>query len=69
VSLPSDRLAVIDEVAHYLNTTNSALYSQRHRGENPGALAIRVGRRLVWRPADIEAWLARKQRPVVGPPS
>lgn len=54
-----DRLLTVEEVAEVLRTTPSALYSSRHRGEAPGALAVRVGRRLLWRPTDLEAWLDR----------
>lgn len=41
--------------------TRSALYTQRHRGQAPGALAVRVGRRLVWRRRDIEQWWEAEQ--------
>ena len=57
MSLPRDRLATVDEVAHYLNLTPAALYPGRYRGEAPGSLAIKVGRRLAWRAADLDAWL------------
>ncbi len=46
----------IEEVADLLRTTRTALYSQRHRSEEPGSLAIKVGRRLVWRRTDLDAW-------------
>lgn len=52
-----DRLLTIEEVADLLRTTPTALYSSRHRREAPGALAVRVGKRLLWRPSDLEAWL------------
>lgn len=37
-------LLTLKEAADYLRLTPSALYTQRHRGEKPGALGIRVGR-------------------------
>lgn len=54
--MPRENL-VVEEAAEYLRTTRGALYAQRCRGENPGALAIKVGRRLLWRVADLEDWL------------
>lgn len=50
----------IDETAEYLRLSPTALYSQRHRGEAPGALLVKVGRRLVARQADLDAWLDSK---------
>ena len=50
-------LLTLNEVADYLRLTPSALYTQRHRGEKPGALGIRVGRKILYRPSDINAFL------------
>lgn len=52
-----ERFLTVEEVADLLRTTPSALYSSRHRSEAPGALAVQVGRRLLWRPSDLEMWL------------
>jgi predicted DNA-binding transcriptional regulator AlpA len=52
-----ERLLTVEEVAELLRTTRSALYSSRHRKEAPGFLGIKVGRRLLWRPSDLEHWL------------
>lgn len=52
-----ERLLTVEEVAELLRTTRSAIYSSRHRQEAPGSLAVRVGRRLLWRPRDLEKWL------------
>lgn len=46
----------IAQVAVLLGTSPSALYAQRHRGEAPGALAVKVGRKLTWRRSDLDAW-------------
>lgn len=45
------------EAAEYLRLTPGALYNQRYRGEKPGALGIRVGRKIVFRPSDIDQFL------------
>lgn len=46
----------IDKVARRYSSSANALYSQRHRGSNPGALAVRVGKKLLWRESDLETW-------------
>ena len=50
-------LLTLQEAADYLRLTPSALYTQRHRGEKPGALGIRVGRKILYRPSDITRFL------------
>ena len=46
----------IEQVAKRYHSSPTAIYSQRHRGEAPGALAIKVGKRLLWKLEDLEAW-------------
>jgi hypothetical protein len=46
----------IDEVAERFRTSPGALYTQRHRGESPGALAVKVGSKLLWNVEDLEQW-------------
>lgn len=64
---PSERarilqpLLTVKEVADYLRVTPSALYVQRHRGEEPGALGIRVGKRILYRPADLDRFLNERR--------
>ncbi len=53
-------LLTVQEVAEYLRLTPSALYTQRHRGEKPGVLGIRVGRKLLFRPSDIDQFLVER---------
>ena len=55
-------LLTIPEAAEYLRLTPGALYTQRHRNEGPGALAIKVGKKLVFRPEDIEEYLDEQAR-------
>jgi hypothetical protein len=45
------------KAADYLRLTPAALYTQRHRGHKPGALGIRVGRKILYRPSDINRYL------------
>lgn len=52
-----DGLLTVTEAADYLRLTPSALYSQRYRSENPGALGIRVGRKIIYRKTDIDNYL------------
>lgn len=56
----SEPLLTLREVADYLRLTPSALYTQRHRGEKPGALGIRVGRKILYRPSDIDRFLEER---------
>lgn len=64
---PSERahllqpLLTVKEVAEYFRLTPSALYVQRHRGEEPGALGIRVGKRILYRPSDIDRFLNERR--------
>lgn len=49
------------EVAEQYRLSVSALYTQRHRRENPGILGVKVGRKLLWRRSDLDAWFDREQ--------
>lgn len=53
-------LLTIKEAADYLRLTPSALYTQRHRGEAPGVLGIRIGRRILYRSSDINRFLDQR---------
>ncbi|CAI7979451.1 hypothetical protein FRAHR75_620017 [Frankia sp. Hr75.2] len=50
-------LMTVDEVAEYLRTTPTALYTMRHRGEGPPA--VKVGRKLLYARSDLDAYLGR----------
>jgi hypothetical protein len=56
-----ERLLTIEETAEYLRLTPGALYTQRYRREKPGALGVRIGRRILYRPSDIDRFLNEKQ--------
>ena len=65
----SKRLLTLKEAADYLRLTPGALYSQRYRGEKPGSLGIRVGKKLLYRPSDIDQFLNEKlAESFAGPP-
>jgi hypothetical protein len=57
--MPTELLTV-HEVAEQLRSTPNALYSQRHEGVAPGSLGFLVGRKLLWRQADLDRWLDSK---------
>lgn len=52
------RRLTIEELAERLRTTPTAIYCLRYRGEGPPA--VRVGRRLLFDPVEVEEWLAAK---------
>ncbi|MGF1617715.1 MAG: helix-turn-helix domain-containing protein [Acidimicrobiia bacterium] len=52
-----EHLLTLEETAEYLRLTPGALYTQRYRREKPGVLGIRVGRRVLFRPSDIDRFL------------
>lgn len=52
----------IDQLVVLVGRTPSAVYSERYRGQGLGSLGVRVGRRLVWRRSDIEAWFDEQLR-------
>lgn len=53
----SHALLTVHEAADYLRSSPGALFTQRYRGEKPGVLGVKVGRRLVYRLTDIEKYL------------
>lgn len=53
-----DRLLDINEAAELLHSTDMALQQQRNRGQAPGNLGVRVGKRVLWSRALIDAWIA-----------
>ncbi|MFJ1703281.1 helix-turn-helix transcriptional regulator [Kitasatospora sp. NPDC088346] len=48
-------LATAEELAAYLGVPLGTVYAWRHRGQGP--VAIKVGRHLRYRWAEVEAWL------------
>jgi hypothetical protein len=53
----ADQLLTLKETADLFRLTPGALYTLRYRGEKPGVLGIRVGRKVLFRPSDIDRFL------------
>jgi hypothetical protein len=51
-------LLTVEQLAELLSTTPSAIHSQRHRGQAPGTLGVRLGRRYFYRRQDLDAHFA-----------
>jgi hypothetical protein len=54
----SDELWTVEETAAFLHTPIGTLYQWRHRRKGPPA--AKIGRHLLYDPADVRAWF-RKQ--------
>ncbi len=55
-------LLTLGEAARLLRVSEKTLYSQRYRGEAPGALGIRVGRYVRFYVEDLEEWCNRQRQ-------
>ncbi len=53
-------LMTLAETAAYLRTPVATLRYWRHLGEGPAG--FRLGRRVVYRRADVDRWIAEQQR-------
>ena len=58
-----EQFLTVDELAALLRTSTNAVYSQRHRNQAPGSLAVQVGRRLLWRKSDLDRWWDEVSQP------
>jgi len=58
---PLPVLLTIDDVAQLLRTTNRAIYAMTERRQLPGI--VRIGRRVLFRTADLLDWLNQKSAP------
>lgn len=59
--MTTDTLMSTEDLARYLGIPINTLYQWRHKGEGPRA--IRVGRHLRFRRADVDAWLEENADP------
>jgi hypothetical protein len=57
---PTIQLLTTEEVADILRTTPGAIYNQRYRGDTPGSLGVRVGRRILFDLGILAAFLAQE---------
>jgi len=54
-------LMTVDDVAQLLRTSNRAIYAMIERRQLPGI--VRIGRRVLFRTADLLDWLHQKSAP------
>lgn len=54
-------LLTVDDVAQLLRTSNRAIYAMVERHQLPGI--VRIGRRVLFRTADLLDWLNQKSAP------
>jgi len=54
-----EQFQTVEDLARAFHTTVHAIYAMRHRGQGPKA--IKVGRKLLFRDSDIEAWLRERE--------
>lgn len=57
---PMDQLLTIEEAAERLRTSPGALHTQRYRGEAPGSLGVKIGKRILYRAADLTSYVAEQ---------
>ncbi|MPZ52884.1 MAG: helix-turn-helix domain-containing protein [Acidimicrobiia bacterium] len=55
-------LLTVSEVAELTRRTPSSIYSERYRCEGLGALGVRIGRKILFRRGDIDAYIAERIR-------
>lgn len=58
------RLLTLDEAAAMIRTPPATLRFWRHKGTGP--TSFKVGRRVMYRETDIEAWLAQQYATATG---
>ena len=62
----------VEELAELLEMSPSAIHSQRHRGQAPGRLGVKLGKRVYWRWSDIDSYFTAelaKQNEAIGAPN
>ena len=59
--MPLSILLTVDEAAELLRTTRRAIYMMLERHQLPGV--TRIGRRVLFRSADLLDWLDQKRAP------
>lgn len=54
----TDQLRTLEQVAEQLNTPEATLRFWRHKGTGPRS--FKLGRRVMYRQADVDAWLEQQ---------
>ena len=60
-----EQLLTIEDVAEAVRSTPAAVHTLRHRGVGPKG--IRVGKRVLFREADVRRWLEERAEAGVAP--
>jgi len=60
--MEAPRFLTAEEVADRFRTTPEALHMQRRRGQQPGTLGLKIGKRILFDPRDIDAYLDSQRR-------
>ena len=56
----SERLLLLAEVSEITRIPVSTLRCWRLRGQGEGTCSVRIGRRVMYRQSDADAWIARR---------
>ena len=57
-SLVIPDLLTVEQLAELLDTSPSAIHSQRHRGQVPGKFGVKLGRRVYFRASDLDEYIS-----------
>ena len=55
------QLWTVEDLCSLLHVSRAAIYSQRLRGEMPGSLGVKLGKRIFFRPGDISDYIDSQQ--------
>ena len=55
------QLWTVEDLCSLLHVSRAAIYSQRLRGEMPGSLGVKLGKRIFFRPGDISDYIESQQ--------
>jgi predicted DNA-binding transcriptional regulator AlpA len=57
-SFDLEALLTVEDVAALCHTTSRGIHAMRYRGTGPRG--VRIGRRVLFRPEDVERWLTAR---------
>ena len=61
---PLPELITVAELAAWVRSTTAAIHVQRHRGQLPGALGMKVGKKVLFDRREVEDFLASQRQEV-----